>query len=231
MAKWKIIIPIIMFTILIGIVMACKEVYKPNEVVNIFDEVEESGLGAECNVTLYNETQELYTNKTMQMEDLKYNYSFGTNLSIGEYRARIECHKLCPYNANCTNLYLGECNFVIESDGRMEIAIMLVMVGMIAVFIVFTFFFAKHESSLTYFFLLGTFICTAISLNLGWQMARQNTFSYVGVILVAYRVSLWVTWLLFLYILIILTVRMFNFMKIRKQRELDKGGHIQDSFY
>lgn len=123
--------------------MACKESYKPNENVNIFDIIEGYGESANCNISLYNYSYNFYSNLTMQQEGLKYNYSFGTNLSLGEYRATIECQK--EASPNCTDVYLGECNFVVEGEYEMASLAVVLFVGAItlALFIVGV----KHDFS------------------------------------------------------------------------------------
>lgn len=105
--------------LVIPIIFACKEFYKPNSNVDVFDVIEEYGVNSTCHISLYNSTHLFYENLTMQQIGYRYNYSFGRNLSQGTYRAAIECQKDNSANSNCTDLYLGECNFVVEGEGEM----------------------------------------------------------------------------------------------------------------
>jgi len=114
----KLILPTIIFLLIISIVMACKESYLSTEDVIIFDSVEEYGSGANCNISLFNDTDIIYANLTMEMDGLKYNYSFGKDLPAGIYRTSIECKK--DVTINCTDIYLGECNFTVEQEVESE---------------------------------------------------------------------------------------------------------------
>jgi len=113
--KWKILIFIMFLLVFVSIVFACKESYYYGEDdIEIFDSIEDYGINANCNLSIYNETDVVYQNLSMEQYGFLYNYSLGkTDLPIGTYRAKIECHKSNSDNLNCTDVYLGECNFVV----------------------------------------------------------------------------------------------------------------------
>src|SRR3990167_2656036 len=187
MGKWKIIIPTIMFLFFVGFVMACKENYNLGEEVIVFDIIETRGSGAECNISLYNKTEQIYDfNHTMQRYGFLYNISYGTNLSKGTYRSAIECVK-------DTSTYLGECNFIIESNKRMELAITIGLGILISFLVIFTI--TSKAIWLKILFGYGTLGFTLLETNVIKLMAESNGMekNIIKMLATSYATMLWIT--------------------------------------
>jgi hypothetical protein len=104
----KIIILLITFLVLLTTTYACKETYDTDEYVVIIDVIEDSGINASCNITIYNVTS-MVVNATMTQNESKYLYN-ASILPVDTYSSYIVCNK--------TGFeYLGECKFKVE-EGR-----------------------------------------------------------------------------------------------------------------
>lgn len=121
----KIIMFVLACLVCMNIAMACKQSYIIGEEVIIEDAIETAGNGSDCMLYLiYNNT--LIQIGWMAKNDIIYNYSAGSNLSIGAYVANMEC--------NISNSsFLGECKFVVERDNTMYTAIAVSIFALIAI--------------------------------------------------------------------------------------------------
>lgn len=101
--KWMLYL--LMAVVLVGGAVACKDLYRPGENVNISDVIQSDGENASCNLTLYRNS---IINQTggMVQSGLAYYYDAGS-LGIGVYSAVIGC-------TSGVNEYVGECKFSVE---------------------------------------------------------------------------------------------------------------------
>jgi len=117
-----------MFLVLTSYAYACKTEYRTTENVIVEDVIENIGLNADCNITLYNNNT-LLSNDIMLRQGLAYNFDYGI-LNRSAYVSNIQC--------NLSNSsFLGQCNFVVQEGGdTMYIALGIIMIGIIT-FILF----------------------------------------------------------------------------------------------
>lgn len=123
--KMKIAIYVLVLLICVGGAFACKDVYDVSERVNITDVIEEEGVGAVCNLTLYRGVA-VNQSGNMSRTGLAYGYDAGF-LEAGVYSASIDCQ------VNSTE-YRGECKFSVEEDVGMLgffILIPLILAGLL----------------------------------------------------------------------------------------------------
>jgi hypothetical protein len=119
---WK---AVILLLLVIPLSLACKQAYDLDEDVVLFDIIEESGLGASCNMTVYNSTHHI-SNGTMNVSGYKYTYN-ASRLKKGTYTSYIICNK-------SGFEYLGECKFKVEEDDSMIIGIIILLPIILGIF-------------------------------------------------------------------------------------------------
>ena len=151
--------------VLVGVASACKEVYRTNEDVIVSDKLVSWGIGADCNITLKQNTTFIDTQWMNKTGTLVY-YNFG-NLSIGAYNADIECNET-NIATNTTNYYTGNCDFIVESESKMIIA-MIILLPMLLGFIMLlgSFFLGDDHAVLKIFLFLLAPITFWMSLHMG----------------------------------------------------------------
>lgn len=120
--KWQLIM---LAVLAIQIASACKEVYSTNENITITDQVLAADEGAECNISLYNETTALY-NATMDRNGLVYTHYAGY-LAAGIYGASIEC------DTGAT----GECKFEVKEGENMVLGVIILLPLIIAALLLY----------------------------------------------------------------------------------------------
>jgi hypothetical protein len=144
----------------------CKDVYSTTEEVFIQDMIENTGINADCNLTLYNLTGLIY-NTQMSQVGLLYYLNLGT-LEEATYSAEIYCNK--TINATHNAQYISGCTFKVnpEEDGNMYVAIGIIMLGVIGLLLLiserFTFFFFEKIPIMKYLvYLVGGWLLVASS--------------------------------------------------------------------
>lgn len=100
------------FLFVLPLGFACETTFDTYKNVTIFDTIIPQGAGASCTISLYNSTDLLVSNASMQQDGLKYNYEAGS-LDVAAYRAPIVCEQT---SGNDTILYFSECSFEVEEE-------------------------------------------------------------------------------------------------------------------
>ena len=177
-----------------GIAFACKQRYDINEEVLIYDIIETDGEGADCNLTLFKGgvfNQSNWMNRT----GLSYEYN-ASKLTKETYSAAIECN-------SSTSTYLGECKFKVGEEISMwEIT---VAIGIACMMFLFLALFFKFQSSIRFAFMLMAFVIMNILTKMMHQLSIEFSLSssITSILLVTYRVSLFMTLFMFFYVMIV----------------------------
>ena len=186
---------IIIGLIYIGDSQACKDRYDIYENVIIIDAIPFWGDGAQCNITTYNTSMEIVDSSWMDRTGLAYKTNL-TILSRGIYTSGIICNL-------SSNRYLGECKFKVGEEISMwEIT---VMIGIACMMFLFLALFFKFQSSIRFAFMLMAFIIMNILTKLMHQLSIEFTLSssITTILLVTYRVSMFMTLFMFFYVMVI----------------------------
>lgn len=130
MKKWMLII---LFIIITNVVIADKgdiEVYKPNEVLDLsihLTNITGNVIGASCQAEIRNQSYNVIAELTLnEIDGGWYNGTYNTS-DIGKFFCRQNCTK--------DNFFAAEtCDFVIEGDKQMPIAVILTVIFIISVY-------------------------------------------------------------------------------------------------
>ncbi|MBU1020046.1 MAG: hypothetical protein KJ847_02435 [Firmicutes bacterium] len=194
MKKWK-LLTILMILVLIPIGIACKERYDINENVIIIDAIPFWGEGAQCNITTFNTSMNIVSSSWMDRNGFAYKTNL-TTLPRGTYTSSIVCNLTA-------NMYLGECKFKVGEEISMwEIT---VAIGIACMMFLFLALFFKFQSSIRFAFMLMAFIMMNILTKLMHQLSIEFSLSasITSIMLVTYRVSLFMTLFMFFYVMIV----------------------------
>ncbi len=207
----KIILFLIISLLLLQIALAEEgliETYKPREVfdlsvhvTNVTGEV----LGANCNVQIRNES--LANIADLAMNEIGqgwYNATYNTS-KVGNYFCRQNCTLGTQYTA-------ATCDFIIQGDKDMPLAIIIMLTLIVAVYLYFarTFnseIFSQH-GLIKAAIMLFVFWFLLIPLNFGLEVMGQSgaTDSMIGMISVVHTVMIYLNILLTAYFIIFVVV-------------------------
>jgi len=167
-----------MLILCINIAFACQEYYQLDEKVIIADIIVNDGIGAVCNITVYN-TNGLYINNT-QMN----NYSNLYNISLGIlpkdfYTSKIECDK-------SSIKYYGSCNFKVTDEEQKDkmmginisiiiMIIFFIIIGVVTLYI--TRIFEIETSKLSFWIIFISFAMAIIEILV---LVLINYMDYIG---------------------------------------------------
>lgn len=168
MKKWIIVI---LMGLLAGMVVAeegINNIYRPNEVFGLPVHLSNRTgdvIEANCSIQIKNSTQNLILDDLMrEIGNGWYNYSYNTS-NTGEY--------YCRHNCTQGNLYVaGTCDFIIKSDEKMSIAIILMMTVVIAFFFILAGI-VKIES-IRYLFIAISGFALILMVNIGMLLAQES---------------------------------------------------------
>ena len=211
--KWLIPIILIMF---LPTVMADRgeiEIYRPNEVLDLSIHLSNrtgNVLGALCQAEIRNDTYNVIFNTTLnEIDGGWYNGTYNTS-KVGKY--------FCRQNCTLGTFFAAEtCDFVIEGDSQMPIAVILTIIFVISVyfFILIKLFterqFTEH-GMIKLLFYMTAFWILLLPLNIAIQ---YNDFEGGPIVVtehleLLYEIMVWLNWFITFYFMLWFIVQMLK---------------------
>jgi hypothetical protein len=201
-----------MLTVVPVLTMACEVSYGLNDEVTVYDVIENLGDESDCNISLYRNNT-LIINTLMNRHGLAYDYQFG-ELAGGDYVANIECNK--TVNVTTSNLFLGQCKFVVEEeDDNMSIAIIVGVLGFTALLLYISF---RLEQSHVFLKILIIFVAVFLQLITGSMVvAITEGTSLADAGLSFYVAIVWFIRIFVVYAFVYLVYHSLNYFRWRRQ--------------
>ena len=186
---------------MVGIAQACSVSYTSGGDVMILENIIPPGLGADCNVTTY-ENITLIDTAWMTENGLAYTHTI-YNLSPGIYSSGIYCN--LTYNATVTNIFEGECKFEVKEDGNMIIAFLAGIFIICGALLYIAFGLEKVHGILKLLFLTITIILQIFTGRL-IMLAAEGT-KYEALSGTLYTTIIWLIrfWVIYLFLYLIYT--------------------------
>jgi hypothetical protein len=202
--KWK----LLLITALLAaqLATACIVQYDSGNNITILENIESKGLGSDCNLTVYNETDDVYSD-WMARNDLLYTESVGY-LPTGEYTAGIECNY--TVNSSFSNSYVGECKFEVKEASDMIIAFLAGILILSGIMLYIAFGIEKIHGLLKLLFITMTIFMQIFTGRL-IMIAAEGT-DYAALSLTLYTTIIWVIRFFVLYLIVYFIYTGFDMM-------------------
>lgn len=222
MIKWTLII---LFLLAVPYAMAQDleaDTYKPNEVLDLSVHLSDTNGNVEaatCYIQVRNNSFHTIVDGTMEeIGGGWYNYTYNTS-ETGYYHCRQNC-------TDSTRFIAGTCDFIIEGDERMSLAILLVVMAVIAFYFILLWMFhsgvlLKEHGILKIALMVLVLWMSLIPLNMAMEFNIFNggPLDVTDNLVLVYRIMIYVNYAISFYMIIYFIIQM-----IQKLRGAVKSG-------
>ena len=185
------------------------DIFKKGDVIDYKKPCFEDGAycsgSTECNITiLYPNISIFVDNGLMTNQYNFHNYTLPNSSLVGTYTSTITC---IDGSLNGTETYYFKITDYGKDDSNIFGGVLgiIILIGILVVFGIFAIFY--FENSLKFVFMLGTILVLVFGLNMTANIATEYGLStaIIDLVWLAYKISLWCFWGMFLYVLVKLT--------------------------